>query len=119
MTGRIALEGLEFHAHHGIYSFERDQGNNFEVDVAVETDFSSGAQHDDLEGTVDYEAVYQLVKAEMAKPSKLIETVAEKIVDEIMRTLPGVIKVELKIAKLNPPIGGACRRACVTIVRKR
>jgi dihydroneopterin aldolase len=119
MTGRVALEGLEFLAYHGVYAHERTNGNNFEVDIAVETDFSSGASHDDLKGTVDYEVLYRIVKNEMDKPSKLIETVAEKIVDDVLEELPAVIKVDLKISKLNPPIGGVCERASVTISKKR
>lgn len=119
MTGRVALEGLTFHAYHGVYAYERDTGNNFEVDIAVETDFSLGAMRDDINGTVDYEILYRIVKEEMEKPSRLIETVAEKIVNNVLRELPAVIKVELTIAKLNPPIGGNCRRASVNIVKKR
>jgi len=119
MTGRVALEGLAFHAHHGVYAYERDTGNNFEVDIAVETDFSAGASRDDISGTVDYEVLYRIVKEEMERPSKLIETVAEKIVNDVLEELPAVIKVELTIAKLSPPIGGKCRKALVSIVKKR
>lgn len=119
MTGRVALEGLAFHAYHGVYSHEQKTGNNFEVDIAVETDFSLGAQHDDLSGTVDYEVLYGIVKGEMDQPSRLIETVAEKIVNDVLQQLPAVIKVELTIAKLTPPIGGKCRRALVKIEKKR
>lgn len=119
MTGRVALQGLAFHAYHGVYAYERDTGNNFEVDIAVETDFSLGAMRDDLNGTVDYEILYRIVKEEMEKPSRLIETVAEKIVNDVLRELPAVIMVELTIAKLTPPIGGNCRRALVSIAKKR
>ena len=119
MTGRVALEGLAFHAHHGVYAHEQATGNNFEVDIAVETDFSLGAMRDDLNGTVDYEILYRIVKEEMEKPSHLIETVAEKIVNDVLREIPAVIKVELTIAKLTPPIGGKCQRALVCIEKKR
>lgn len=119
MTGRVALEGLEFHAFHGVYAHERDTGNNFEVDIAVETDFSSGAKSDSLEGTVDYEELYSIVKNEMEKPSHLIETVAERIVNDVLKKIPAVILVELTIAKRTPPIGGVCKRALVSITKKR
>ena len=119
MTGRVALEGLSFHAYHGVYAHERNTGNNFEVDIAVETDFSLAAVHDDITGTVDYEVLYRIVKDEMEKPSRLIETVAEKIVNDVLSELPAVIKVDLTIAKLTPPIGGKCRKALVSISKKR
>jgi 7,8-dihydroneopterin aldolase/epimerase/oxygenase len=119
MIGKISLEGLEFHAFHGVYPHERESGNFFEVDVSVETDFSEAAQHDDLEGTVNYEILFRIVKEEMERPSKLLETVAEKIIADIFKTFPGVSEVSLKISKLNPPIGGKCNRSAVTISQKR
>lgn len=119
MTGKISLEGLEFHAFHGVYPHERESGNWFEVDIAVETNILEGAIDDDLEKTVNYEILYQFVKEEMEKPSKLLETVAEKIVERILRDLPEVGQVDLKIAKINPPIGGKCKRASLSLSKKR
>jgi dihydroneopterin aldolase len=119
MNGRIALEGLEFHAFHGVYPHERESGNWFEVDIAVETDFSAAAKSDNLSGTVDYETLYRIVKAEMEKPSKLLETVAEKIINDVLDQLKSVASVELSISKINPPIGGKCKRAVVSISKHR
>jgi dihydroneopterin aldolase len=119
MTGRIALEGLEFHAFHGVYPHERESGNWFEVDISVETDFTSAAVADDLSGTVNYELLYRIVKDVMEKPSKLLETVAFNIVEDVFRELPAVQSIDLKIAKVNPPIGGKGRRASVQVVKQR
>ena len=119
MNGRVALEGLEFHAFHGVYPHERESGNWFEVDIAVETDFSEAAQSDELAGTINYETLFRMVKEEMEKPSRLLETVAEKIVDDVLKALPSVKSVELKISKLNPPIGGKCRKATVSLSKTR
>ncbi len=119
MTGRVSLEGLEFHAHHGVYAHERESGNKFEVDIHVDTDFSVGARQDDIHGTVDYEILYRIVSDEMQQPSKLLETVAEKIVEDVFRELPAVLFVELRISKLNPPIGGKCERATVKVSKSR
>jgi dihydroneopterin aldolase len=119
MTGRIALEGLEFHAFHGVYPHERESGNWFEVDISVETDFTAAALTDDLSGTVNYEILYRIVKDEMEKPSRLLETVAQKIVDDVMRELPAVQGIDLKIAKINPPVGGKIRKASIHVTHKR
>ncbi|MFN9862865.1 MAG: dihydroneopterin aldolase, partial [Bacteroidota bacterium] len=75
MTGKVVLEGLEFHAYHGVYPHERSSGNKFQVDISVETVFSDSAFRDELEGTINYEDLYAIVKAEMEKPSKLLEYV--------------------------------------------
>jgi dihydroneopterin aldolase len=119
MIGRVALEGLEFHAFHGVYPHERESGNWFEVDISVETDFSLAAATDELVGTVNYETLFKVVKAEMEQPSKLLETVAEKIANDVLELFPNVIFVELKISKLNPPIGGKCRKATVSLGKRR
>lgn len=119
MVGKVALEGLEFHAYHGVYPHERNSGNWFEVDISVETDFSEGAKSDEINGTVNYEILFQIVKLEMEQPSKLLETVAEKIVADVLSQIPDVMQVDLKISKINPPIGGKCRKASVSITRRR
>ena len=119
MTGRICLEGLEFHAFHGVYPHERESGNWFEADISVVLEIPEETLRDNLERTVNYETLYEMVKAEMEKPSKLLETVAEAIVRRVMEDLPQVTEVEIKVAKINPPIGGKCRRASVSLRKKR
>ena len=119
MTGRVALEGLEFHAFHGVYPHELESGNWFEVDIAVETDFSMAAANDELTGTVNYETLFKIVKEEMDQPSKLLETVAEKIAKDVLQKFPEAQSVELKVSKLNPPIGGKCKKATISLTRRR
>jgi 7,8-dihydroneopterin aldolase/epimerase/oxygenase len=119
MIGKVALEGLEFHAFHGVYPHERESGNWFEVDIAVETDFSLAATPDELVGTVNYETLFKIVKDEMEQPSKLLETVAEKVATDVLEIFPNVITVEFKISKLSPPIGGKCRKATVSLLKRR
>lgn len=119
MIGKVELEGLEFHAYHGLYPHERESGNWFEVDIAVETDFTQAAITDELAGTVNYEVLFRIVKDEMDKPSKLLETVAEKIVNDVLDQLPAALNVNLKISKLNPPIGGKVKKATISLFKSR
>jgi 7,8-dihydroneopterin aldolase/epimerase/oxygenase len=119
MIGKVALEGLEFHAFHGVYPHERESGNWFEVDIVVESDFSMASANDELQGTVNYETLFKIVKEEMHQPSKLLETVAEKIARDVLQNIPEALSVELRISKLNPPIGGKCKKATISLFRKR
>lgn len=119
MTGKVILEGLEFHAYHGVYPHERSSGNKFEVDVIVRTEFSPSAFQDDLSGTIDYEDLYRLIQEEMSKPSKLLETVGHSIAERTLKTFSSALAVEVRISKFNPPIGGVCKKATVTIERQR
>lgn len=119
MIGKVALEGLEFHAYHGVYPHERSSGNKFEVDVFVETEFLDSAFQDDLTGTINYEELYAIVKTEMGKPSKLLETVGNAIAKQALSDFKEAKRVEVRISKFNPPIGGVCKRATVTVNQVR
>lgn len=119
MTGKISLEGLEFHAYHGVYAHERSSGNKFEVDIAVEATLNETVLQDDLSGTINYETLYGLVKTEMEKPSKLLETVGYAIANSVLNSLSDVQHVEIKISKFNPPIGGVCKKATVMVSQGR
>ena len=119
MTGKISLEGLEFHAYHGVYAHERSSGNKFEVDITVEATLHNQVLQDDLSGTINYESLYQVVKNEMEKPSKLLETVGHNIAQRVLHSLPDALNVEIKISKFNPPIGGVCKKATVTVSKGR
>jgi 7,8-dihydroneopterin aldolase/epimerase/oxygenase len=116
--GRVSLEGLEFHAYHGVYAHERSSGNKFEVDIFVDTPISESAFQDDLSGTINYEELYAIVKEEMEKPSKLLERVGNAIADRTLSVFPQSTIVEVKISKFNPPIGGVCKKASVSIIKK-
>lgn len=119
MTGKVVLEGLEFHAYHGVYPHERSSGNKFQVDISVETVFSDSAFRDELEGTINYEDLYAIVKAEMEKPSKLLERVGHSIATQTLSAFSSAQQVEVKISKFNPPIGGVCRMASVVVKREK
>jgi dihydroneopterin aldolase len=119
MTGKVALEGLEFHAYHGVYPHERSSGNKFEVDVIVDTEFLDTAFQDDLSGTINYETLYAIVHEEMAKPSKLLETVGHAIAKKALVSFHIAKAVEVRISKFNPPIGGVCKKAVVTVTQKK
>lgn len=119
MIGKVSLEGLEFHSYHGVYPHERSSGNKFEVDVMLEAEIADSAFNDHLEGTINYEDVYAVVKAEMEKPSKLLERVGHSIAEKILATFSSARSVQINISKFNPPIGGVCRKASVMIEKKR
>ncbi|HMQ00377.1 MAG TPA: dihydroneopterin aldolase [Cyclobacteriaceae bacterium] len=117
--GKVALYGLEFHAYHGVYLHERTSGNKFQVDIIVETDFDDAAYEDELSGTINYEDLYKIVKEEMEKPSRLLETVGHLITIRVLENFSSAREVNVEIAKFNPPIGGVCKKASVTINKKR
>lgn len=117
--GKISLEGLLFKAYHGYYDEEREKGNQFEVNISVKTNFKNASKQDDLVGTVDYQQLYAIVKAEMAQPSKLLEHVVERITDRVLQEIPAAQKVKVSLSKHNAPIGGPCRAATIMLKKDR
>lgn len=112
---QITVEGINVYAYHGCLDEEGLIGTNYTVDVIMETDFTEAAQTDDLNKTIDYVVVYQIVKKQMAIRSKLIEQVGQRIVDELKATFAGIHKLEVKVTKLNPPMNGNVNRVSISI----
>lgn len=102
----ISIEGMEFFAYHGCFKEEQVIGTKFRVDLFLEVDTSMAEQTDHLNDTVNYQSVFQQVKAEMQITSKLLEHVGRRILNRIMAEFPTVQHARLKIRKLNPPLGG-------------
>jgi 7,8-dihydroneopterin aldolase/epimerase/oxygenase len=115
---RIELIGLEFFAYHGVYAEEQEAGNDFIVNLTVEGDFDRAVQDDLLEGTIDYEMLYAVVKDEMQIKSKLLEHVAGRILNRIVSGHPEIKEISIAIDKLNPPIDGVCQATRVSITKK-
>ncbi|WP_017732122.1 dihydroneopterin aldolase [Nafulsella turpanensis] len=117
--GKISLEGMEFFAYHGFYDEEQKIGNKYAVDVEVETDLSRAGKKDALAETVNYEELYKLIAKVMGKPARLLEAISYKIIEDIFAAFAAAHVVEVSISKFNPPIGGVCHRARVSIKKSR
>ena len=102
----ISIEGMEFFAYHGCFKEEQIIGTKFIVDLFLETDTALAEKSDNLRDTVNYQTVYQVVKAEMETKSKLLEHVGRRVLTRIKKEFPAVNHARLKIKKLNPPLGG-------------
>ena len=117
MVTTIKLEGVEFRAYHGCYDLEKQVGNRFMVDVCIDAEIGDAAERDDVTSTVNYLEVYSIVEQEMAVVSNIIENVALRIADRIKASWQRVLRVEVTVAKLAPPLGGKVARVSSTVVR--
>jgi 7,8-dihydroneopterin aldolase/epimerase/oxygenase len=115
--GLIQIEGMEFFAYHGCYKEEQVIGTRFMVDIAIEADTREAEESDDLRQTLNYQALYKLIKAEMAVKSHLLEHVGKRIIKEIYAHFPETQHVKVKIMKLNPALadGGKVKHVSVTL----
>ncbi|MDO4671334.1 dihydroneopterin aldolase [Falsiporphyromonas endometrii] len=117
---RIKLTDMRFHAFHGVFEQERVVGNTFVVNLDIQMDFLQAALTDELNATISYADLYEVVKEEMAKPSKLLENVAGRILNRLADEFEEIQDITLEVAKLNPPFGGDVKSASVVMeyVRK-
>lgn len=113
--GIIELEEMRFWAFHGCLESERRNGNLFLVDFRGELDMRKAAGSDNLEDTVNYGLVYDLVKEEMSVPSDLLENVAGRIVRRIAERFPEFVRFSVRVSKRRPPVGGPVQWSRVTL----
>jgi dihydroneopterin aldolase len=121
MTGgdRIELRGLTVRGHHGVFDFERRDGQDFVVDVTVWLDLAPAAASDDLKQTLHYGELAERVAAIVAgEPRDLIETVAGAIADEVL-TDARVTAVDATVHKPSAPIPLQFADVAVTVHRSR
>jgi dihydroneopterin aldolase len=117
IMGKILLEGMEFFAYHGCFKEEQLIGTRFIVDLEVEFDTTSAEQSDHLHDTLNYQEVYRIVKKEMEIRSNLLEHVARRILTALMAAYPSAGKTMVRIAKMNPPLGGKVRQVCCVLTQ--
>jgi dihydroneopterin aldolase len=102
----IKINNAKFYAYHGVLDYEKQYGNEFEVDVKMICNTEELGMSDDLNKTVDYLSVYKLVERIFTSSKyNLIETLTEKICDSILDKFPLVYSVVVKVRKPNAPLG--------------
>ena len=111
----IFLNGLRFHAFHGVMPQERLTGNDYRVDLKIDFPLEKAVGSDNVDDTLNYATVYTAVKEEMDVPTQLIERVAYRIADRLFRTFKAINEVEIKVEKCNPPMGADCEGAGVEL----
>lgn len=119
MSATISLEGLKFHAFHGIYPQEKLVGSIFMVDIHLTMKLPPNGFQDDLNNTIDYERVYASIAEIMKTPKHLIETLAENIIEVIFSTQPLVEVSHVLISKMHPPVGGECLKSKIELKKAR
>ena len=103
---KISVNNAWFYSFHGCLHEESVIGAEYLVNASIEVDTSVAEKNDKLENTVDYFSIYSVLKKEMDEPSKLLETVLEKIIVGIKKLNDNVTSVDVCINKLFPRISG-------------
>jgi dihydroneopterin aldolase len=116
---RIALTGITAVGHHGVFEFERAEGQRFVVDLICQLDLSGAAGSDDLEQTIDYGALAASVAADIERdPLNLIEALADRIAQTCLAH-GAVLSVQVTVHKPQAPMPVEVADVAVTLTRKR
>ncbi|WP_019931649.1 dihydroneopterin aldolase [Nocardia sp. BMG111209] len=119
-TDRIELRGLRAFGYHGVFDYERRDGQEFVVDITVRTDFAAAAATDDLGATVDYGTLAELAVRIVQGPARdLIETVVSEIADAVLAADPRIAAAEVTVHKPSAPIPHTFADVRVVTTRSR
>lgn len=114
-TGIMELEGMEFHACHGVLEREKTAGNDFVVDFKGILDISDAIGSDSLEDALDYSSIYNIVSREMEIHSDLLEHLAGRIVKAIAAEFPQLESFSIRVSKKRPPVKGVVGWSRITL----
>ena len=117
--GFVKVENIRVFAHHGCLPEETIIGSNYRVDLKIEANLKKSSVSDKLKDTVDYVVLNAIVIREMKKPSKLLETVAVRIINTVFKACPLVQWASIEIVKINPPLGGDVEKVAVVLEERR
>ncbi|EPR71970.1 Dihydroneopterin aldolase [Winogradskyella psychrotolerans RS-3] len=117
--GIIKVENIRVFANHGCLKEETAIGSDYKVDIEVKANLQTSAVSDELSDTVDYVLLNKIVREEMAKPSKLLETVAKRILNRVFIEEALITKATVAVSKINPPIGGDVEMVTIKMTQKR
>jgi|TARA_B110000967_G_scaffold169316_1_gene178725 dihydroneopterin aldolase len=117
--GIIKVENIRIYAYHGCLLEEGKIGSDYRVDIKVKANLETSAKSDELADTVDYVHLNKIVKEEMAIRSKLLEHVADRILNRVLNEILTVQTADVSVSKMNPPIGGNVEKVTVRLQKKR
>lgn len=117
MTAKITLRNMRFYSHHGCYATEQQVGTRFTVDLTVYYDAKIAAQTDDVNRAVNYLDLYNCVENQMNIASHILENVAHRVLETVGQRFQQVIRAEVSVAKIAPPLGGDIEQVSVTMER--
>lgn len=100
----VALRDVKCFAYHGFYAEEQVLGTQFLVSIEVK--FKPTGDTEDLQHTVNYEVLNNIIQESMKRTQKLLETVVHDMLEQVKVAFPFVLNVVVGIKKLHPPMPG-------------
>lgn len=117
---KISIKGLKLFAYHGVNPEEKENGQNFVVDLDYYVNIARACQMDTLDDTVSYAKVVKTIRRVFtAEKYDLIERAAQVIADAVLDEFDDIFKVEVTLKKPEAPISAEFDYVAVSIMRER
>lgn len=112
---KIFLEDVKIYAYHGVLPEENIIGTYYILNAEIHTDLWDAAESDDLNDTISYADINDIIHEEMKIKSKLLEHVAGRIISKINEKFNQISYIKLKITKTSPPMKGEMKGASIEL----
>ena len=112
---KIFLEDVKIYAYHGVLPEENIIGTNYILNAEIHTDLWAAAASDDLNDTISYADINEIIHNEMKISSQLLEHVAGRIITKIGEKFSQISYIKLKITKTSPPMKGEIKGASIEL----
>lgn len=118
MNDKISIKGIKGFGYHGVFDFEKRDGQDFYVDLEIEIDLTAASNSDLLSDSVDYSLLTAIAKEAIEKLQfDLIERLAGFIADTIRENFPAVLSIAVTVHKPSAPVSESVTDIAVTICR--
>lgn len=98
---QIILKDILLFGYHGVHPLENKVGTNFKIDLLIDM---FDKEIINLHDTIDYAEVFKVLKQEFAVTEKLLEVLADRILNAIFSKFHHILQIEIQIMKVDPPI---------------
>ena len=115
IMSKIYLEDVKIYAYHGVLPEENVIGTYYILNLEIHTDLWKAAESDDLNDTISYADINEIIHEEMKISSKLLEHVAGRIITKIGEKFSQISYIKLKITKTSPPMKGEMKGASIEL----
>ncbi len=120
MSDQIYLTGIHGFGYHGLFEHERKNGQDFFVDVALTLDLLAASESDLIDDTVNYAEITDLVvKNIVSDPVNLIEKLAGRIAESVLKSHVKVLAVTVTVHKPQAPVAAQLKDIAVQVTRTR
>lgn len=118
MADLIRIAGIKGFGYHGVFDFEKRDGQDFFVDIEVAVDLQNASKSDSLQDSIDYSLLTSIAREEIeGEPVNLIERLAGKIADRILQQFSQATTVSITVHKPSAPVSEDVTDISVTIKR--